>query len=124
MRMPVVRISGRNTDFSSVESLGEALGRVAFDAAQPGHRLKRIASEPGALRLAGKGFGHDFALALQLRPREGNEDVRNAEVAVEFWDLVFEYQVVPEGVPRELVRNPVVLVQVLAQVGEHHVGPK
>ena len=53
---------------------------------------------------------------------EGDEDVRRAEVAVVLRDLVLEDQVVTPRVPRELGHQAMVLVPVVAVVGEDQVG--
>ena len=57
---------------------------------------------------------------LLLRDRRGqrHEEVRRPEVAVELRDLVLEDQVVAERVPGQLAGKPVVLVEVVAGVGE------
>ena len=51
-----------------------------------------------------------------------DEDVRPPEVAVDLGDLVLEDQVVPERVPSELAREPVILMEVVAGMGEHELG--
>src|SRR4051812_38079083 len=104
MRMPgevglVVRISGRNTELSSIKPLGESFGCVALDASQPGKRFEGVAREPGSLCLARETVNQDVALALELGAGQSEEDVGNAKVAIELRDLVLQDQVVPERIP-------------------------
>jgi hypothetical protein len=52
---------------------------------------------------------------------EGNEKIRKAKVAVEFWDFIFENQMVAERVPGQFANEAMVLMQVRAVVRENYV---
>ncbi len=52
---------------------------------------------------------------------DGHEEIRRAEVAIVFWDLVFENEMISEGVPSEVGKHPMVLVTVVPVMGEYQV---
>ena len=58
-------------------------------------------------------------LARRSPAVSGTNTFGRAEVAVDLRDLVLEDQVVAERVPRQLAREPVILVEVVAGVREH-----
>ena len=94
-------------------------GRDRLEAAQAHQPGERVAIEPVLVRLAREVPLEERQLLLDDRLGQRHEDVRRPEVAVDLRDLVLEDQVVAERVPRQLAREPVVLVEVVARVGEH-----
>src|SRR6185437_5887533 len=49
-------------------------------------------------------------------------NVRGHQIALELRNLVFEHQVIAEGVPGQFREQAVVLVAIVAGMGEHHIG--
>jgi len=103
-----------NLDKSEVE-------RMIADA--EAHRgEERLPREPVLVALALEDAPDRLDLVLHVIGVEGDVDPRPSEVAVPLRDLVLEDQLVAEGVPRQLGHRPVVLMQILAVVGQHEVG--
>jgi hypothetical protein len=105
-----------------LERLGHAFGRAASDAAQPGQRQERVVREPAASVLAGEALADDRHLLRDLSLQQRNEEVGICEIAFVFRDLVFEDEVVAEGVVGELGYEPVVLVRVILSMGQDQRG--
>ena len=76
------------------------------------------ASNQSLERWVAKWREQQLDLALEHRGAERHVEVRLAEVAVPLGDLVLEDQVVAERVPGQLADLAVVLVRVVAAVGE------
>src|SRR2546427_2672478 len=91
-------------------------GRVAFHPAQTEERPEELLREPALLDLAGEVRQDrvDSAAAEGLLKR--HEDVRCPEIAVVLRDFVLEDEVIPEGVPRQLRDQSMILVEVVAIV--------
>jgi hypothetical protein len=53
-----------------------------------------------------------------------NKEIGGAEITVIFGNFVFQNQVVPEGVPGEITNYPMVLVEIVAVMGENQIGFK
>jgi len=60
-----------------------------------------------------------FDLAPDLRPRQGYEKTRVAEIAVVFRDFVFEHEVIAKGIMRKLGHQPMVLMSIAVPVRQH-----
>src|SRR6266850_7473592 len=95
-------------DLLSVERLREAGGCGRLHAAQPHQREEGVFAEPVLVALRGEALHDGARLLLRGRRVERDEKVRRAEVGVVLRDLVFEDQVVAEGVPGELRDRAVV----------------
>src|SRR5262249_12370840 len=106
----------------AVEALGEARGGVRLDPAQTHERPERVPVEPLVAGLRRKRTHQVLDLAPRDALREGDVDIRRAEVPVVLRDLVLEDQVVAEGVSRELRKQPVILVGVALPWAEDQVG--
>ena len=85
-------------------------------------RPEELLVEPVLAALAREVLARAARSSPRRRLVERDEEVGRAEVAVVLRDLVLEDEVVAERVPGELAGQPVVLVQVLARVGEDEVG--
>src|SRR5438128_7104145 len=105
-----------------MKRLSVALGRVALDAPDGHERAEGFGTEPSPRRLGRKVGVEVLDLLLSLRPRQRNIEVRVSQIAFVFWYLVFQNQVVSVGVPGQLRDREVVLVHVVAVMGEDDVG--
>src|SRR5690348_11776705 len=79
---------------AAVESLCILARRIGFDSAEPEERRERILAEPwfGPLRAEA---GHDVLhLPLADRTLQGNKQIRRAQVAIVFWNFVFQDEVI------------------------------
>src|SRR5712692_230477 len=100
----------------------ERFGGGALHSADAGHGAEQIALEPLPAGLGTVVLEQEGDLPLQGRGREGREEIRRSEVAVELGNLVLEDELVAPGVPRQVGDQPVVLVEITAVVGEDQVG--
>ena len=97
-------------------------GRRSLHPADPHQRPEQLVVEPVLVPLAREDareqstFSSHELLVRRARRRWV------AQVAVVLGDLVLEDQVVAERVPGQLAEEPVVLVQVVARVGEDEIG--
>ena len=117
-RMPSSALR-RDDDFWSVERLSVSRGRGALEPAQAHQPAKRLRVVPVLSRLGREVTKHEIELAIDHVVFERNVQIWAPEVAVPLRDLVLEDQVIAERVPRELAGEAMVLVPVIARVGEH-----
>src|SRR5271166_165874 len=103
---------------AAIEGLGISCRRVGLHPAEPQDRKKGLFVEPLLLALRVEAVDDDLDLAGAGRFFQRNEEVGRAQVAVVVRNLVLQDQVVPERVPREVRDQAVVLVPVVAVVGE------
>ena len=68
--------------------------------------------------------GQQPALPLKLRLRHRHEEIRRTVVTIVFRNLVFEHDMIAKGVPRQIGKDTMVLMPVLAVVREHNVRMK
>src|SRR6185503_2237191 len=106
---------------AQVKGFRACFGRVALDAANAHQAVERVRSKPGSRRLRSKVLQDQFHLAIGHSARQRNEQIRSTEIAFVLGNFVLEHQVIPEGVPRQLGDQPVVLVNVVPVVGEYDV---
>ena len=97
-----------------------ALG-AALDATQPGQPEERLRAEPVSVALGRVRRDQQVGLLPSGPCRDVDVEVRPAQVAVELGDLELEDQVVAERLPGQLADEPVVLVEVVAVVGQDEV---
>src|SRR6185369_13900275 len=107
-------------ELASVECLGVL--RPGLDAADAEEAPERLRIEPLLRALAREGRREDANLGLDDVLGERHVDARRAEIAVPFRNFVLEHQRAAKGLPGELGDEAMVLVQVVALVGEHEVG--
>jgi hypothetical protein len=107
---------------AAVRALGVLLGSIRFDAAQPQDRGKRVLSEPDLLVLTLKAIQDIPDLSFGKGFAQADEEIRGAQVSAVLDDFVFENQVIPERVPRQLGDQPVILMKVAAIMGQDEFG--
>ncbi len=83
----------------AIKGFGVFLRRVAFDAADSHHGEKNIFREPVAATLGFETFKNRVDLFATGGFIQGNEEIRVAQIAVVFYNLIFQDQVTPESVP-------------------------
>ena len=99
--------------------LGIPLGGDRFHAAKPHEAQEGLTVEPVLARLAGEVLLEEHELLFDDRSSQRHVDVGPTKVPVDLGNLILENQVVPEGVPGEFACQPVILMEVVAGVGEH-----
>src|SRR5262249_29712164 len=109
-------------ELAAVEGLGVAARRTAFHAAQAGEPAECSLVEPIPRALAAEMSHQQLDLAFHDSLVQRHVDVRPAQVAIPFRDLVFQDGVVAESIPGQPVRLPMVLMSVVAVMGEDQVG--
>src|SRR5271166_6396221 len=120
-----VRAVGLPQDgLAAIEGLGISCRRVGLHPAEPEDRKKGLFVEPLLLALRLEAVDDDLDLAGAGRFFQRNEEVGRAQVAVVLRDLILQDQVAPARVPREVRDQAVVLVPVVAVVGEDQIGAK
>src|SRR5512138_3851857 len=105
-----------------VESLRVSGARSALHAPETHESHEGFPGEPVLVALGAEGIVEKLHLLLANRLVEGHEAVRRPEIAVELGDLVFENQVIPERVPRQIRQDAVILMAVVPIVGEDDIG--
>ena len=83
---------------------------------------KRLFVEPLLLLLGLEALDDVTDLSRAHRFLQGHEEVGGTQIAIVFRDLVLKNQVVPERVPRQVRDQTVVLMPIIAVVGENQVG--
>src|SRR3989344_5523455 len=105
----------------AIESLGVAAGGVRFDTPDSEERQKSVLREPVFLPLRLVTAHEMIQLATAESLVELDEKVRRPHVSVVLEYLVFKDQVIAKAVPREFRDEPMVLMQIVAIVGEDQV---
>ena len=107
---------------AAIEGLGISCRRVGLHPAEP-EDPRKVSSSNHCFWLC------DLKLSMMiwiLREQAGfqrtTKEVQAHQVVVVFRNLVFPDQVVPEGVPGQVRDQAVVLVPVIAVVGENQIG--
>ncbi|HQK17298.1 MAG TPA: hypothetical protein PLJ27_07585, partial [Polyangiaceae bacterium] len=95
---------------------------MRFDAANPKESVEGIGRKPRATVLTLEALADVRHFPAARRPIQLNIEVWRPQVSVVLDDLVFEDQVIPEGVPGQFADQPMVLVQVMTVVRENDVG--
>lgn len=104
-----------------METLRKPGGAPALDTAQTHQASKQIFAEPVQRALTGEVPDQVIALLRYISFAEGHEEIGMAEIAVVLGDLIFENEMIAEGVPGQLGQHPMVLVAVMAMVGENDI---
>jgi len=107
-----------------MKCLGKPGGGGDLDTSQSEMSLEEIFVEPLLVPLAGKKAHEHGNLISADGFREGNEKIGCSQIPIILGDLVFEYQMVPEGVPRQLIHYAVVLMKIMSVVSEDKIRGK
>jgi hypothetical protein len=105
-----------------MEGFGEAAFGIALDSAEPQQSLEHAGIKPRLFPLRGKVRQQvlDFLASDGFGKRD--KKVRGAEIAFVFCDFVFENQVIAKGVPSQLSKQAMILVQIFAAMSEDQIG--
>lgn len=101
---------------------GFGVACAAFDAADTHEAEEGFGIKPEAFCLGGEVFHEVLGLSAGEEVGDFDVGVWSVEVAVELGDFVFEEGVVAPGIAGEFADDAVVLVEVVAIVGENEVG--
>ena len=94
---------------------------MALQAAHTHEAEERLVGEPVLVALGGEVLVEQGDLALGLRIAQRHIQVGCAQVAVVFWNLVFQDQVIAKGVPGQLAREAMILMQIVPGVNQDHI---
>src|SRR5579863_1647187 len=97
-----------------METLCIAAGRIAFHSANAHQPEKRIPVKPALRLLRLECLEQIVNLLFVQRSFDRHVDIGTSEITVILWDLIFEDQMIPEGVPRQLGEQPMILVRISA----------
>ena len=104
-----------------METFRESSRGVALNTPESCRRPKRFRGKPVATVLGRKAIHQNADFCIDLFPSERDIGVWCAKIAFILRNLVFQDKVVSEGVPRQLIHNPVILVHIVTPMGEHNV---
>jgi hypothetical protein len=107
---------------ATVERLGKSGGRSGLDAPNPHQPLEKVLGKPRLSPLRRKVAQQQLTLSPANRGGERKEYIGRPQVGVKFRDLVFQDEVMTERIPGEIANQAVILVQIVAEVGENQVG--
>jgi hypothetical protein len=113
---------GLQRHLSAIESFRVLFGRHRFHSSQPEDGPKHVFRKPVLVSLGLETFKYvsDFEPADLFV--EVYEQIRLAQIAIILRDFVFQDKVLPEGVPGQVGKQSVILVPVVAAMGEDDVG--
>src|SRR5206468_3993410 len=101
-----------------------AAGSVTFYPPQAHEGEKSVFLEPALAALRLKGFHEVANFLFAGLGVEMHKYVGPSHVAVVFWDLVFQYQMIAKGIPCQVRQHPVILMPVVATMRQYQVGFK
>src|SRR5260221_13492676 len=105
----------------AIESFGPAGGRDTFDSPDPMHRLESVAGKPVSGRLGLKVLHQQFDFTCTELLRDWHEHIGLAKVAIVLKYFVFKNQMISERVPSQVRQDPMVLMAVIAVMGEDNI---
>jgi hypothetical protein len=107
-----------------VECLGVAIDCSTLYSTKSEQAEESLFAEPVLPPLCSENVEQPFAFAPGRARAQGHVQVRLAEISVPLRNLVLENELVTEGVPRQVGHYSVVLVPVVARVGEDDIRSK
>jgi hypothetical protein len=107
-----------------VECLGVAIDCSTLYSTEPEQAEESLLAEPIFPPLCSENIEQRFAFAPGRARAQRHVQIWLAEISVPLRNLVFENELVTEGVPRQVGHYPVVLVPVVARVGKDDIRSK
>src|SRR5258708_22281149 len=104
-----------------MERLGASIRGVALDPANRHEPVERIRPKPRARGLRSEMPQQELHLSLRNCAGQRHVEVGDPQVALVFWNLVLEREMVPERVPRQLADHSVVLMIVVPTVAKYEI---
>src|SRR6266403_5582247 len=101
-------------DLAAVEGFRVLFGSPGLHATDSQESLKRIRREPVVVPLGLEAIHDEADLLLAGRLIQMHEEIRKAEVAVVFQNLVLKDQVIPKRVPGQVRDETVILMEIVA----------
>src|SRR5713101_10079514 len=96
---PVLSKLASDGELVAVERFGVTAGRIAFHAPQSHQREEGFGLKPALVALRLEGFEDAVDLSLACLCIERHKHAGLAQIAVIFWDLILQNQVIAKGVP-------------------------
>ena len=90
-------------------------------SAKPQQSEESLLGEPVLCSLCSEHIDQRFALSVSAALAQRYVQVRAAQISIPFRNLVFENELVPEGVPGQVGDHSVILVSVVARVSKDDV---
>ena len=107
-----------------MKAFGKASGRVGFNATQPEQAKKEVFGKPLFAPLRSEKAHERSDLAFGNRFGERDKKIRLAQVRIIFGNLVFHDEMITKGIPGKLAKKTMILMQIMAKVGEDEIGNK
>src|SRR4029453_6685298 len=108
-------------DFSTVEAFSVLPGCFRLDSSNSQKRQECVRGEPVFLPLGLEAVHYHADLFLADGIVEMNEEIGTSQIAVVFQDFIFQDELIPVGVPRQLGDQAMVLMEIVAVVGEDEI---
>ena len=96
----------------TVKSFGKPRWGSGFNSTQPQQAVEKVLGKPLFASLRAEVAHQKFHLPATNRATQRDKEVRGAQVGIVFRDFVFQDQVVPKGVPSQLIDHSVILMRV------------
>src|SRR5216683_3207208 len=107
-----------------METLRKSSGTIGLDATQSRQREKSVRGKPLFGSLRRKRIENIFYFPLARGAVQPKKNVWYSQVTIVLRDLVFQDQVIAKCVPGQFTDHPVILMQIVAIVGQNQVGRK
>lgn len=103
---------------SAVERLSVFFRSVGFETAKSEHREERVLGEPVSVSLAPEALQDILTLRSANSFTQMHIKIGAADISIVLDDFIFQNQVIPECVPRQVGYDSMVLMEVVAIVRE------
>ena len=107
-----------------MKTLRKSAQSIGLDATKPLERQKSIRGKPVLRSLRSKRLADVLRLSLAGLAIQSYEKIRRPQIAIVLWDFVFQDEVATKCIPRQLADHPMILVKVVAAVGQNQIGRK
>src|SRR5205085_10918559 len=116
------KLQSYQSHLASKTRFGVALGRTALHAPDPRQAPKCLVVEPLFGTLTAKVSHQQLDLARERRGGNRHVDIRLPDIAIPLRDLIFQNLMIAEGIPRQPADRLVILMRIVAPMGEDQVG--
>src|SRR5215469_2120744 len=109
---------------AAIKAFSKSAFGLCFHPPDSKNGAKRIFGKPWLAGLGVERTQNVRDLTLAKRLIETHEEIGCSPIAIVLRNFIFEDQVIPEGVPRQLRNQPVILMEIVAMVSEDEIGLK
>jgi len=111
-------------ELPGIEGFCESTGGAGFHAANAHEPEKSVLGEPLLIALRTKALHQEAHFARRGLRVQRDKEIGSSKVAIVLGNFVFQNEMIPPGVPNELIEDAVVLMQVMTGMGENDVWRK